>query len=90
MKEQLENPAISTPQHGTHRVVTNHQAEDTVAITLEAIQEEIRTLCQADHQAEAETAYRKARHWLDVLWREKVVLLMVNHQQPSEGTERKH
>ncbi|KAI0283812.1 hypothetical protein BC826DRAFT_1110002 [Russula brevipes] len=59
MKEQLENPAISAPQHGTHRTLMNLQAEDTMAITLEAIQEEIRTLCQADHQAEAEVAYRK-------------------------------
>ncbi|KAI0279880.1 hypothetical protein BC826DRAFT_1154309 [Russula brevipes] len=36
---------------------------DTMAITLEAIQEEIRTLCQADHQEEAEVAYRKFSLW---------------------------
>ena len=89
MKEQLENPAISSPQFGTHREVANLQAEDTMEITLEAIQEEIRTLCQADRREAAEVAYRKVRHWLDVLWREKVALLMANHQQPSEETEHK-
>ncbi|KAI0277201.1 hypothetical protein BC826DRAFT_976666 [Russula brevipes] len=63
MKEQLENLAISAPQHGTHWMVVNLQGEDTMAITLEAIQEEIRTLCQADHQAEVEVAYRKFSLW---------------------------
>jgi hypothetical protein len=83
MKEQLENPAITAPQHGTHLKVETPQAADTMEITLEAIQEAIQTLFQAVHQEEAETAYHKVRHWLDVLWREKVALLMVTHQQSS-------
>jgi hypothetical protein len=59
------------------------EEEGAVAIILERIQEEIRTLCQADHPEEVEEAHNKIQWWLRNLKEEKMAVFRDQHPPSS-------
>lgn len=77
---QAHQEGSPTPEH-------LWEEEGPVAIILERIQEEIRTLCQADRQEEAEEAHNKIQWWLRNLKEEKMVALAEQYPPCSMETE---
>jgi hypothetical protein len=95
IKEQLDHPhsrlllhpiETETPIPAPLTPEIQWEEEGAVAIILERIQEEIRTLCQADHQEEVEDSHRKIQWWLQTLKEEKMEALAGQHPPSSMET----
>jgi hypothetical protein len=95
IKEQLNHPhshlllhpiKTETPTQAPPTPEIQWEEEGAVAIILEQIQEEIRTLCQVDRQEEVEGSHHKIQWWLQTLKEEKMEALVGQHLPSSMET----